>query len=65
MATVWQFLSELGLMGWLVLSVIAMAVVEGAVVVTRMWIKHRERMAMIEKGLNPDALQDAYKKDKV
>ncbi len=28
--------------------------VGGAIEVSRMWIRHRERMAMIEQGLNPD-----------
>ena len=30
-------------------------IVGGVVVVTKMLIKHRERMAMIERGMNPDA----------
>jgi hypothetical protein len=26
----------------------------GAVSITKLWIRHRERLAMIERGLNPD-----------
>ena len=32
-------------------------VVGGAIAITKMIINHRERLAMIEKGMNPDAVQ--------
>ena len=31
--------------------------VGGSIVITRMMIRHRERLAMIERGIHPDAPQ--------
>lgn len=39
---------------------IPLAAIVGAfgVVLTRMWTRHRERMAMIEMGMHPDSHED-------
>ena len=37
-----------------VVAIVAV-IVGGAVVITKAFIRHRERLAMIEKGMNPDA----------
>ncbi len=34
---------------------IAGILVGGAVQISKMWIRHRERMAMIEMGMHPDS----------
>jgi cytochrome c oxidase assembly factor CtaG len=65
MASVWEFMSDLGVIGWIMLMIIAVVAIEGVVVIVKMWIKHRERMAMIQKGMDPGSSQDAYKKDEV
>ena len=65
MASLWGVLTELGVIAWVMIMIIAVVAVEGVVVIVKMWIKHRERMAMIEKGMDPGPVQDAYSKDKV
>ena len=65
MASVWEFMSDLGVIGWVMLMIIAVVAIEGVVVIVRMWIKHRERMAMIQKGMDPGSIGEAYRKDKV
>lgn len=65
MASLWGVLTELGVIAWVMIMIIAVVAVEGIVVIVKMWIKHRERMAMIEKGMDPGPVQDAYGKDKV
>ena len=65
METVWSFLTELRVVGWVMLMVIAVVAIEGTVIIVKMLIKHTERMAMINKGIDPGRPEDAYKKDKV
>jgi hypothetical protein len=43
--------------------VVAAFLVFGAIVITKLLIRHRERMAMIEQGMDPDAFRrDALKR---
>ncbi len=52
-------------LGWIAIVVIAGLIVEGFVKVKRMQIKHTERMAKIEHGVDPGDEVEAYKKDEV
>lgn len=65
MATFWNALTELGLFGWVFGMIIVGIVVGGTVTVVKMWIKHRERMAMIDKGMDPGPPEKAYEKDEL
>ena len=50
-----MFLREGGI--WAVVCVVIVLTV-GAVAIARMFIAHRERMARIERGIDPDQPQD-------
>ena len=63
LASLWTLLTELSVVGWVMLMIVSVVAVEGIVVIVKMLIKHRERMAMIEKGVNPGPTNEAYKKD--
>jgi len=63
MASWWTVLTELGLTAWTMIMVIAVTALCGIVAITKMLIKHRERMAMIEKGMDPGPAAKAYQKD--
>ena len=63
MAQVLKFLSEVDFFGWLVLATVAGIGAHALIVLARMRIKHRERMAMIQRGINPGSVDEAYKKD--
>ena len=65
MASLWLTLTELGVVAWVMIMIVAVSAVQGVVVIVKMWIKHRERMAMIQKGIDPGPPQEAYCKDKV
>ena len=69
MDTVIQFVEALGFWGWITIMVIGVVVgaliVEGVVKVKRMQIKHAERMAKIQRGIDPGDETEAYKKDEV
>ncbi len=45
--------------------VIGIVAIEGIVKVKRMKIKHAERMAKIQQGIDPGDETEAYKKDEV
>lgn len=60
-----QFVGALDTWGWIAIIVISGLVVEGVVKVKRMQIKHTERMAKIERGVDPGDEVEAYKKDEV
>jgi hypothetical protein len=64
-ASWWDILTKLNLFAWGAIMIIGIVLIEALVVVARMWVKHRERMAMIEKGMNPGSVDETYKKDKV
>jgi hypothetical protein len=55
-----SWLGGLGTIAWVMLMIIAIAVCNTIVAVVRMNIKHKERMAMIERGINPGPPQEAY-----
>jgi len=65
MASWWNVLTDLGVVAWVMIMIVAVVLIEGIVAVVKMWIKHRERMAMIEKGMDPGPPEKAYQKDKV
>jgi hypothetical protein len=65
METLIRFVEALEFWGWVAVVVIAWAVIEGVVTVKRMRIKHAERMAKIQQGIDPGDETEAYKKDEV
>ena len=65
MASLWVTLTELGTIAWVMIMIVGVVAINGILVIVRMWIKHRERMAMIEKGMDPGAAEEAYKKDDI
>jgi hypothetical protein len=65
MNTLINLLEALSFWGWMAVIVIGCLAVEGIVKVKRMQIKHAERMAKIQQGIDPGNEIDAYKKDEV
>ena len=65
METVIDFVEALEFWGWIAIIVIGGLIVEGVVKVKRMQIKHAERMAKIQQGIDPGNETEAYKKDEV
>ena len=65
MDAVIDFLREMPFWGWLAIIAIGVTAIEGIVKVKRMQIKHIERMAKIQKGIDPGDESEAYKKDEV
>ena len=65
MDTVIRFVEALDFWGWIAIVVVAGLAIEGVVTVKRMQIKHAERMAKIEHGMDPGDETEAYKKDEV
>jgi hypothetical protein len=65
METLIHFAEALEFWGWIAVIVIGGLVVEGVVKVKRMQIKHAERMAKIQQGIDPGDETEAYKKDEV
>ena len=51
--------------GWITVIVVGAVAIEGIVKVKRMKIKHAERMAKIEQGIDPGDETEAYKRDEV
>jgi len=60
-----NLLEALSFWGWIAIIVIGALAVEGIVKVKRMQIKHAERMAKIQQGIDPGDETEAYKKDEV
>ena len=60
-----RLVEAMGTMGWVAVLVVGALIVEGVVKVKRMQIKHIERMAKIENGVDPGDEVEAYKKDEV
>ena len=64
-----QLVEAMPELGWLVLMgiviVISIVAVGGIVSIKRMQIKHTERMAKINQGIDPGDESEAYKKDEV
>ena len=65
MDTLINLLEALPVWGWIAIIVIGGLIVEGVVKVKRMQIKHAERMAKIQQGIDPGDETEAYKKDEV
>ena len=65
METLIHFVEALEFWGWIAIIVIGGLTVEGIVKVKRMQIKHAERMAKIQQGIDPGDETEAYKKDEV
>jgi hypothetical protein len=63
LAAWWEVLTDLGVIPWVMLMVIAVVACSSVVTITKMWIKHRERMAMIAKGMDPGSAKEAYDGD--
>jgi hypothetical protein len=65
METAIRLLEDLPTWGWITIIVICVVAIEGIVKVIRMQIKHAERMAKIQQGIDPGDEVEAYKKDEV
>ncbi len=65
MDTAIRFVEALGLWGWIAIVIVGGLAIEGVVKVKRMQIKHAERMAKIQQGIDPGDETEAYKKDEV
>lgn len=65
METLIDFLQDMPFWGWITIIVIGSVAIEGIVKVKRMQIKHAERIAKIQQGIDPGNEAEAYKKDEV
>ena len=65
METVINLLEAIPFWGWIAVIVIGGISIEGIVKVKRMQVKHTERMAKINQGIDPGDETEAYKKDEV
>ena len=65
METVIRLLEAMPVWGWITVIVICGISIEAIVKVKRMQIKHAERMAKINQGIDPGDETEAYKKDEV
>ncbi len=65
METLIDFLQDMPFWGWITIIVIGSVAIEGIVKVKRMQIKHAERIAKIQQGIDPGDEAEAYKKDEV
>ena len=60
-----EFLGDMPFWGWITIIVLGATAIEGIVKVKRMQIKHAERIAKIQQGIDPGDEAEAYKKDAV
>ncbi len=65
MDTLINFLEDMPFWGWITIIVLGATAIEGFVKVKRMQIKHTERIAKIQQGIDPGSEAEAYKKDEV
>lgn len=65
METLVDFLQDMPFWGWITIIVLGSIAIEGIVKVKRMQIKHAERIAKIQQGIDPGNEAEAYKKDAV
>ena len=65
MGTLIQLVEAMSFWGWMAVIVIGALTIEGIVKVKRMQIKHAERMAKIQNGIDPGDESEAYKKDEL
>ena len=65
MDTLINFLEDMPFWGWITIIVLGSFAIEGIVKVKRMQIKHAERIAKIQQGIDPGDEAEAYKKDEV
>ncbi len=61
METLVDFLQDMPFWGWITIIVIGSVAIEGIVKVKRMQIKHAERIAKIQQGIDPGSEAEAYK----
>jgi len=61
METLVEFLQDMPFWGWITIIVIGSVAIEGIVKVKRMQIKHAERIAKIQQGIDPGNEAEAYK----
>ena len=60
-----QFVEALGFWGWFAVMAIGGWIVAAVVVIRKMQIKHVERMAKINAGIDPGDEVQAYEQDSV
>ncbi len=65
METLVDFLQDMPFWGWITIIVLGSIAIESIVKVKRMQIKHAERIAKIQQGIDPGNEAEAYKKDEV
>ena len=65
METLIDFLQDMPFWGWITIIVLGSVAIEGIVKVKRMQIKHAERIAKIQQGIDPGNEAEAYKKDEI
>ena len=65
MDTLINFLEDMPFWGWITIIVLGSIAIESIVKVKRMQIKHAERIAKIQQGIDPGDEAEAYKKDAV
>jgi len=65
METAIRVLEAMEFWGWIAVIAIGVTAIEGIVKVRRMQIKHAERMAKIQQGIDPGNETEAYKKYEV
>jgi hypothetical protein len=65
METAIRLVEVLGFWGWIAIIAISCVAIEGFVKIRRMQIKHAERMAKIQQGIDPGDEAEAYRKDEL
>lgn len=60
-----ELVRAMGFFGWITVICVTAIIGQAVIVTKKMNIKHRERMAKIENGINPGDEDEAYKKDEI
>ncbi len=60
MAEIWQSMTNMGVIGWVFLFLTVAVISSALVKIAKIWVKHSERMAMIERGMDPGSAKHAY-----
>ena len=55
-ASWWEVVGDLDVIAWIAVVIIAFLVIQGIVRIYKITLLHRERMTMIEKGIDPGPL---------
>jgi hypothetical protein len=56
MASWWDVVGELDVIAWIAVVIVAFLVIQGVVRIYKITLLHRERMTMIQKGIDPGPL---------